>query len=229
MLFSHRAARTDCILCPPVPSSFSPAYKPGLYWDPQNCISEEAPLAKSSKSNHHSRTSQEKLSDSDRESLLKKLRLRQKLVAKKSYLHPSGAKEVECLIETSLSIPPPLCSLCRHKAPVFGKPPKEFTYRELEGTTGGFSDTNFVAEGADGCFHKAALADGQVVAVKQLKSYPSEPNCDEEFRKKVEILSRVQHRNVVVLVGFCAEERRRVLVYEYICNGSLDIHLHGIS
>jgi hypothetical protein len=40
-------------------------------------------------------------------------------------------------------------------------------------------------------------------------------------------LSCAQHRNVVMLIGLCVEDRRRLLVYEYICNGSLDSHLYG--
>ncbi|WOL19293.1 hypothetical protein Cni_G28091 [Canna indica] len=66
--------------------------------------------------------------------------------------------------------PLPLCSLCRHKAPVFEKPPRRFTYRELEIATDGFSDTTFVAEGGGGCVHQGALEDGRVMAVKRLKA-----------------------------------------------------------
>ncbi|KAJ6704339.1 PROLINE-RICH RECEPTOR-LIKE PROTEIN KINASE PERK4 [Salix viminalis] len=50
---------------------------------------------------------------------------------------------------------------------------------------------------------------------------------DIEFCSEVEVLSCAQHRNVVMLLGFCIEDRRRLLVYEYICNGSLDSHLYG--
>ena len=48
-----------------------------------------------------------------------------------------------------------------------------------------------------------------------------------EFRAQVDVYSRAQHRNVVMLVGFSVEARKRVLVYEYICNGSLAGYLHG--
>lgn len=124
--------------------------------------------------------------------------------------------------------PPPLCSLCRHKAPLFGKPPRQFTYQELFEATSGFSDENFLGEDS---VYKGVLLDGQLVAVKQLLVVDDYDDDlweeDYEFRSQVESLSRAQHKNVVMLLGFCIEGRRRLLVYEYVCNGSLDHHLHG--
>ncbi|OAY53896.1 inactive protein kinase SELMODRAFT_444075 [Manihot esculenta] len=121
--------------------------------------------------------------------------------------------------------PPPLCSVCRRKAPAFGNPPKWFTYAELELATDGFSRENFLAEGGFGSVHRGVLPDGLVVAVKQHKLASSQG--DLEFCSEVEVLSCAQHRNVVMLIGFCVEDGRRLLVYEYICNGSLDSHLFG--
>ncbi|KAL1814374.1 hypothetical protein DCAR_0518512 [Daucus carota subsp. sativus] len=121
--------------------------------------------------------------------------------------------------------PPPLCSICQHKTPAFGKPPRWFTFAELELATGGFSQANFLAEGGYGSVHRGVLPDGQAVAVKQHKLASSQG--DREFCSEVEVLSCAQHRNVVMLIGFCIEDGRRLLVYEYICNGSLDSHLYG--
>ncbi|PWZ19056.1 Inactive protein kinase [Zea mays] len=120
--------------------------------------------------------------------------------------------------------PPPLCSICQHKAPVFGKPPRWFSYAELEVATGGFSRANFLAEGGFGSVHRGVLPDGRAVAVKQHRLASSQG--DVEFCSEVEVLSCAQHRNVVMLIGFCVENKRRLLVYEYICNGSLDTHLY---
>ena len=121
--------------------------------------------------------------------------------------------------------PPPLCSICQHKALVFGKPPRWFNYAELELATGGFSQANFLAEGGFGSIHRGVLPDGQAVAVKQYKLASSQG--DVEFCSEVEVLSSAQHRNVVMLIGYCIANRRRLLVYEYICNSSLDSHLYG--
>lgn len=121
--------------------------------------------------------------------------------------------------------PPPLCSVCRHKSPSVGKPPRLFTYEELERATRGFSEANFLAEGGYGSVHRGILPDGQVVAVKQHKLASTQG--DREFCSEVQVLSCAQHRNVVMLIGYCVEDRRRLLVYEYICNSSLDSHLYG--
>ncbi|KAK9030882.1 hypothetical protein V6N11_032288 [Hibiscus sabdariffa] len=107
--------------------------------------------------------------------------------------------------------PPPLFSICQHKAPVFGKPPRWFTYAELELATGGFSQANFLAEGGFGSVHRGLLPDGQAIAVKQHKLASSQG--DVEFCSEVEVLSCAQHRNVVMLIGFCIEDRRRLLYW----------------
>ncbi|KAL7100084.1 hypothetical protein ACP275_09G126400 [Erythranthe tilingii] len=134
-------------------------------------------------------------------------------------------REVISLSRTAPLGPPPLCSICQHKGPVFGKPPRWFTYAELEVATEGFSKANFLAEGGYGSVHRGVLPDGQTIAVKQHKLASSQG--DQEFCSEVEVLSCAQHRNVVMLIGFCIEDGRRLLVYEYICNGSLDSHLYG--
>ncbi|KAI3465028.1 hypothetical protein Pfo_021691 [Paulownia fortunei] len=140
------------------------------------------------------------------------------------YVFNSSIREAVSLIKTS-STPPPLCSLCQFKAPAFGKPPEQFQYKELEEATDGFSDTNFVAEGGFGVVHRGVLRNGLIIAVKQLKL--AGPQRDADFCQEVRVLSCAQHRNVVLLIGFCTEGKKRLLVYEYICNSSLDFHLHG--
>ncbi|XP_024516089.1 inactive protein kinase SELMODRAFT_444075-like isoform X1 [Selaginella moellendorffii] len=121
--------------------------------------------------------------------------------------------------------PPPLCSICQHKTPVFGKPPRKFTFAELQLATGGFSDVNFLAEGGYGSVYRGRLPDGQAVAVKQHKLASTQG--DKEFCAEVEVLSCAQQRNLVMLIGYCAEDKKRLLVYEFVCNGSLDSHLYG--
>ncbi|KAM3341926.1 inactive protein kinase SELMODRAFT isoform X1 [Capsicum galapagoense] len=138
----------------------------------------------------------------------------------------SSIREAVSLGRTS-PIPPPLCSFCQCKAPSFGKPPKQFRYEEIAEATNGFSDTSFLAEGGFGLVHKGVLSDGLVVAVKQLKFIGSQADAD--FRREVRVLSCAQHRNVVLLVGYCIQGNRRLLVYEFICNKSLDFHLHGTN
>ncbi|KAF5942890.1 hypothetical protein HYC85_020532 [Camellia sinensis] len=142
----------------------------------------------------------------------------------REYIFNSTVRQAVSLSRTC-SIPPPLCSLCQHKAPVFGKPPRRFDFKELQEATDGFSDINFIADGGYGTVHRGVLKDGQVVAVKQLKFAGSQGDAD--FCREVRFLSCAQHRNVVLLIGFCVEGKNTVLVYEYVCNGSLDFHLNG--
>lgn len=152
-------------------------------------------------------------------------RFRTNQTNKREYNINSSIRDAVSLGRIS-STPPPLCPLCQHKAPAFGKPPIQFSYKELEEATDGFSDINFLAESGLSMVHRGMLRDGLVVAVKQLKFGGSESDAD--FCREVRVLSCAQHRNVALLIGFCIEGKKRILVYEYICNGSLDFHLHGI-
>jgi hypothetical protein len=138
----------------------------------------------------------------------------------------SNMRRAILLSQNVMPGPPPLCSICQHTAPVFGNPPRRFSYAELELATAGFSPANFLAEGGYGSVHRGILPHGQAVAVKQHKLASTQG--DKEFCSEVEVLSCAQHRNVVMLIGYCVEGNvHRLLVYEFICNGSLDSHLYG--
>nr|KYP33801.1 putative serine/threonine-protein kinase At1g01540 family [Cajanus cajan] len=100
-----------------------------------------------------------------------------------------------------------------------------FTYEELIQATDGFSAQNLLGEGGFGCVYKGLLIDGREVAVKQLKVGGGQG--EREFRAEVEIISRVHHRHLVSLVGYCISEHQRLLVYDYVPNNTLHYHLHG--
>ncbi|KAF8389839.1 hypothetical protein HHK36_024358 [Tetracentron sinense] len=100
-----------------------------------------------------------------------------------------------------------------------------FTYEELVQVTNGFSTHNLLGEGGFGSVYKGCLADGREVAVKQLKIGGGQG--EREFGAEVEIISRVHHRHLVSLVGYCISEHQRLLVYDYIPNNTLYYHLHG--
>ncbi|XP_023738380.2 inactive protein kinase SELMODRAFT_444075 [Lactuca sativa] len=120
--------------------------------------------------------------------------------------------------------PPPLCSVCKHSVPVLGRSPRRFSHEEIERATDGFSRRNFLAEGGYGEVYRGVLSDGQVVAVKQRKIASAQGAA--EFCSEVEVLSCAQHKNLVMLIGYCIE-KEWLLVYEFACNGSLDKHLYG--
>ncbi|XXG74309.1 hypothetical protein AAC387_Pa07g3066 [Persea americana] len=100
-----------------------------------------------------------------------------------------------------------------------------FTYEELVEVTNGFSEQNLLGEGGFGCVYKGRLPDGREVAVKQLNIGGSQG--EREFRAEVEIISRIHHRHLVSLVGYCISEHQRLLVYDYVPNNTLHYHLHG--
>ncbi|KAH0916146.1 hypothetical protein HID58_030592 [Brassica napus] len=108
---------------------------------------------------------------------------------------------------------------------ILGTGQTHFSYEELAEITQGFSRHNILGEGGFGCVYKGTLHDGKVVAVKQLKAGSGQG--DREFKAEVEIISRVHHRHLVSLVGYCISDQHRLLIYEYVSNQTLEHHLHG--
>ncbi|KAG6531523.1 hypothetical protein ZIOFF_005337 [Zingiber officinale] len=100
-----------------------------------------------------------------------------------------------------------------------------FTYEELAIATNGFSDANLLGQGGFGYVHRGVLSNGEEVAVKQLKTGSGQG--EREFQAEVEIISRVHHKHLVSLVGYCIAGGERLLVYEYVPNNTLEFHLHG--
>ncbi|KAH8514353.1 hypothetical protein H0E87_007259 [Populus deltoides] len=100
-----------------------------------------------------------------------------------------------------------------------------FTSEELAMATDNFSNANLLGQGGFGYVHKGILANGTVVAIKQLKSGSGQG--EREFQAEIEIISRVHHRHLVSLVGYCITGSQRMLVYEFVPNYTLEFHLHG--
>uniref|UniRef100_A0A2P2IQ68 non-specific serine/threonine protein kinase n=1 Tax=Rhizophora mucronata TaxID=61149 RepID=A0A2P2IQ68_RHIMU len=100
-----------------------------------------------------------------------------------------------------------------------------FTYEELDKATNGFSSQNLLGEGGFGSVYYGCLPDGREVAVKQLNTGGGQG--EREFKAEVEIISRIHHRHLVSLVGYCITENRRLLIYDYVPNNTLHFHLHG--
>ncbi|KAJ4981077.1 hypothetical protein NE237_031914 [Protea cynaroides] len=98
-----------------------------------------------------------------------------------------------------------------------------FDLRTLEVATGGFSDSNKIGQGGSGTVYKGKLLDGREIAVKRLSR--SSPQSLEEMRTEILLVAKLQHRNLVPLMGCCLEEQENLLVYEYLPNKSLDKYL----
>ncbi|KAJ0983577.1 hypothetical protein J5N97_011832 [Dioscorea zingiberensis] len=95
-----------------------------------------------------------------------------------------------------------------------------FKYSELQRVTKNFSDK--LGAGGFGTVFKGVLPDSTVIAVKRLEGLRQ---GEKQFRAEVSTLGTIQHVNLVSLRGFCAEGDKRLLVFDYMPNGSLDSHL----
>ncbi|KAJ1263385.1 hypothetical protein BS78_09G180500 [Paspalum vaginatum] len=96
---------------------------------------------------------------------------------------------------------------------------RNFSFIELRNCTNNFSDSHEIGSGGYGKVYKGTLVDGTRVAIKRAQSGSMQGVV--EFKNEIELLSRVHHRNLVSLVGFCFEQGEQMLVYEYISNGTL--------
>ncbi|XP_057526494.1 G-type lectin S-receptor-like serine/threonine-protein kinase At2g19130 [Amaranthus tricolor] len=95
-----------------------------------------------------------------------------------------------------------------------------FSYKDLQTATKNFS--NKLGEGGFGSVFKGTLPDSSVIAVKKLESFSQ---GEKQFRSEVSTIGTIQHVNLVHLRGFCSEGTKKLLVYDYMPNGSLDTHL----
>ncbi|KAG6400305.1 hypothetical protein SASPL_137131 [Salvia splendens] len=100
-----------------------------------------------------------------------------------------------------------------------------YTLRELEEATNEFADENVIGEGGYGIVYKGVLEGDHKVAVKNLLN--NRGQAEREFKVEVEAIGRVRHKNLVRLLGYCAEGTHRMLVYEYVNSGNLEQWLHG--
>lgn len=103
-----------------------------------------------------------------------------------------------------------------------------FTYKELDAATGGFVAESEIGRGSFSCVYKGVLGDGSLVAVKR-PAIPA-PNQQsynlQDFNNEIDLLSRLNHAHLLNLIGYCNEAGERLLVYEYMENGTLFEHLH---
>ncbi|KAH6830998.1 hypothetical protein C2S53_006764 [Perilla frutescens var. hirtella] len=95
-----------------------------------------------------------------------------------------------------------------------------YDFAKVKTATNNFSDSNKLGEGGFGVVYKGKLQNGQEMAVKRLSKNSGQG--DQEFKNEVLLMAKLQHRNLVRLLGFSLQGAERLLIYEYVRNGSLD-------
>ncbi|XP_028803257.1 putative receptor-like protein kinase At4g00960 [Neltuma alba] len=96
----------------------------------------------------------------------------------------------------------------------------QMDFETIRMATNDFADANKLGQGGFGAVYLGRLYDGQEIAVKRLSRNSGQG--DVEFKNEVLLMARLQHRNLVKLVGFCLKKEERLLVYEFLPNKSLD-------
>ncbi|XP_031128280.1 cysteine-rich receptor-like protein kinase 10 isoform X1 [Ipomoea triloba] len=96
----------------------------------------------------------------------------------------------------------------------------KYDLNTIQNATNNFSEANKLGEGGFGPVYKGKLENGLEIAVKRLSENSRQGNL--EFKNEMALMARLQHRNLVRLLGYCQEGREMILVYEFVPNGGLD-------
>ncbi|KAL7239550.1 hypothetical protein ACSBR2_005445 [Camellia fascicularis] len=101
------------------------------------------------------------------------------------------------------------------------------SFADIKAVTNNFSSENKLGQGGFGPVYKGKLPDGQEIAVKRLSE--TSKQGVEEYKNEVSLTAKLQHVNLVRLLGFCTEREEKLLIYEYMQNKSLDFYLYSLQ
>ncbi|KAK6264904.1 hypothetical protein SCA6_020338 [Theobroma cacao] len=103
----------------------------------------------------------------------------------------------------------------------------QYDFSTIRAATDDFSDANKLGQGGFGAVYKGTIGSEELIAVKRLTTNSGQG--DLEFKNEVQLVAKLQHKNLVRLQGFCLEGNERLLIYEFVPNASLDQFLFGLE
>ncbi|CAL4992847.1 unnamed protein product [Urochloa decumbens] len=98
-----------------------------------------------------------------------------------------------------------------------------YDFSQVLEATGNFSEENKLGQGGFGPVYKGRFADGMEIAVKRLASHSGQGL--KEFKNEIQLIAKLQHTNLVRLLGYCCQGDEKILIYEYLPNKSLDFFI----
>ncbi|XP_051226658.1 calmodulin-binding receptor-like cytoplasmic kinase 2 isoform X2 [Lolium perenne] len=105
--------------------------------------------------------------------------------------------------------------------------PDQFSFQEICLATSNFSEQNKIGQGNFGTVYKGKLRDGSIIAIKRAKKNMYDRHLSAEFRSEIQTLSKVEHLTLVKFLGHLEHEEERLILLEYVSNGTLREHLDG--
>ncbi|CAL5332893.1 unnamed protein product [Camellia sinensis] len=109
--------------------------------------------------------------------------------------------------------------------PIFEGGNVAISIQVLRQVTDNFSEENVLGRGGFGIVYKGVLHDGTIIAVKRMESGATGTKGMNEFQAEIAVLTKVRHRHLVALLGYCINGNERLLVYEYMPQETLAQHL----